>query len=295
MDKQLSAFLAVARTGTTTAAAKQLNVAQSAVTKRISNIEHELGTALFLREYRGMSLTEAGKMFLSHAKQIEREYRDGKDEVAAIAFAGLSKLTIGAGPVFHLNWAAGLIGELKQEFPELTIDLRTLNNEEPAEQLATGEIDVYLGIIPKDKYDDSISADVLMQIEHGIVMRDDDPNSQGRSVDPACLKDYDWVSFVADPVTERSIERYTLPKGSESSLITIRTTSFATGVQLVKSGRFVMSAPLQLARIVKEDGLVIRPAHKGMPRRNGGIYVRRSSLGFGAIQAVRRFFENLPD
>ncbi|MCP4384197.1 MAG: LysR family transcriptional regulator [Hyphomicrobiales bacterium] len=295
MDKQLNAFLAVAQTGTTTAAAKQLNVAQSAVTKRIANLEHELGTALFLRGHRGMSLTEAGKMFLSRATLIEREYRDGKDEVSAIASAGLSNLRIGAGPVFHLNWAAGLIGVLKQEFPELKIDLRTLNNEEPAEQLASGEIDVYLGMIPTDRIGDSISAHALMQIEHGIVMRDDDPNSQGETVHPARLKDYDWVSFVADPVIERSIERYTLPKGSENSLITIRTTSFATGVQLVKSGRFVMSAPLQLGRIVKKDGLVIRPAQKGMPRRDAGMYVRSSSLGFGAIKAVRRFFEDLSD
>lgn len=295
MDKQLGAFLAVAQTGTTTAAAKQLNVAQSAITKRIANLEHELGTALFLRGHRGMSLTEAGRLFMSHATRIEREYRDGKDEVSAIASAGLSNLRISSGPVFYLNWAAGLIGVLKQEFPELKIDLRTMNNEDPAEQLAAGEIDVYLGMIPRDRIDDSISAHELVQIEHGIVMREDDPNSQGETVNPANLKDYDWVSFVADPVTERFIERYTLPKGSNGSLITIRTTSFATGVQLVKSGRFVMSAPLQLERIVKKDGLVIRPAQNGMPRRDAGVYVRSSSLGFGAIKTVRRFFETLPD
>jgi DNA-binding transcriptional LysR family regulator len=295
MDKQLTAFLAVARNGTTTAAAKHLNVAQSAVTKRIVNLEHELGTALFLREYRGMSLTEAGEMFLARARLIEREYRDGKDEISAIASAGLSNLRIGAGPVFHLNWAARLIGALKQEFPDLNIDLRTLNNEEPAEQLTSGEIDVYLGMIPEEKIDNSVAAHVLMQIEHGIVMRDDDPNSQGETVDPARFKNYDWVSFVTDPVTERSIERYTLPKGSKSSLITIRTTSFATGVQLVKSGSFIMSAPLQLERFVEKDGLVIRPTHKGMPRRDAGIYVRSSSLRFGAIKTVRRFFEDLSD
>lgn len=295
MDKQLSAFLAIAQTGTTTSAAKKLNVAQSAITKRIANLEHELGTALFLRGHRGMSLTEAGRLFMSHATRIEREYRDGKDEVSAIASAGLSNLRISSGPVFYLNWAAGLIGVLKQEFPELKIDLRTMNNEDPAEQLAAGEIDVYLGMIPRDRIDDSISAHELVQIEHGIVMRDDDPNSQGETVNPASLKDYDWVSFVADPVTERFIERYTLPKGSSGSLITIRTTSFATGVQLVKSGNFVMSAPLQLERIVKKDGLVIRPAQNGMPRRDAGVYVRRSSLGFGAIKTVRRFFEKLPD
>ncbi|MEM8580677.1 MAG: LysR family transcriptional regulator [Pseudomonadota bacterium] len=293
MDKQLIAFLAVARGGTTTAAAKQLNVAQSAVTKRIANLEREMGTPLFLREYRGMSLTEAGKLFLARATLIERAYRDGIDEVSAIAQAGLSSIKIGAGPVFHLNWAANLIAVLKKEFPELRIDLRTVDGDGPAEQLASGELDVYLGMIPQNEIDDTISVHTVMEIEHGFVMRKDDPNAKGSTVDPAYLTDYDWVSFVADPVTEKSIERYILPKGSESSPITIRTTSFATGAQLVRSGRFVMSAPLQLERFVKKDGLVIRPVKEGMPRRDAGVYVRKSSLGFGAITTVRRFFENL--
>ncbi|SEK11094.1 HTH-type transcriptional regulator CynR [Marinovum algicola] len=293
MDKQLRAFLAIARSGTTTAAAKELNVAQSAVTKRISNLEHELGTALFFREYRGMSLTEAGKLLMVRATRIEREYRDGKDEISAIASAGLSNLRIGAGPVFYLNWAAPLIGMLKQTYPGLTIDLRTMDNEEPASQLMSGDIDVYLGMIPEDKIDESISTSVVLQIEHGIVMRADDPNSQRENVDPGRLKHYDWVSFVADPVTERSIETYTLPKGSKSSLITIRTTSFTTGIQLVKSGSFIMSAPLQLERFVKKDGLVIRPVEKGMPRRDAGVYARKSSLGFGAVKTVRRFFDEV--
>ena len=178
LDKQLTAFLAVARNGTTTEAAKQLNVAQSAVTKRIANLEHELGTALFLRGYRGMSLTEAGKLFLTRATLIEREYRDGKDEVSAIASAGLSKIRICAGPVFHLNWAARLINSLKQEFPDLKIDLTTLNHEEPVEQLTSGEIDVYLGVIAQDKIDHTITAHIVMQIEHGIVMRAEDSHAQ---------------------------------------------------------------------------------------------------------------------
>ncbi len=293
MDKQLTAFVAVAQLGTTTAAAKQLHVAQSAVTKRIANLEHQLGTALFLREHWGMSLTEAGRIFLARAQRIEREYRDGTDEVAAIAAAGLSELKIGAGPVFHFNWAAGLVISLNQQFPDLRLSLETLNHEAPEEQLARGEIDVYLGIIPSEKLDDTILVHHVARIEHGIVMRADDPNSQGDTIDPACLGDYNWASFVADPVTERSIEQYTLPKGADNSLIDIRTTSFTTGVQLVKSGRFVMSAPLHLAGIVERDGLVIRPALNGMPRRDGGVHIRNSSVGFGAIKAVLRFFENL--
>ncbi len=293
MDRRLNAFLAVARHGTTIAAATHLRIAQSAITKRVAALEQELGTALFLRDRRGMTLTEAGELFLRRAVRIEREYRDGLDEVAAIASAGLAELKIGAGPVFHLNWASGLCDALLAQFPDLKLDLQTLHYVNAGDRLMSGELDVYLGIIPPENLDDSVFVTYGLSVEHGIVMRAADPNSTGTTIDPARLSDYRWVSFVVDPVTERSIEQYTLPNGTNRSPIDIRTTSFATGVQLVKTGKFVMSAPLQLADIVANDGLVIRPVQTGMPRRDAGIHARKSAMGYGAIKAVFSYFESI--
>ena len=63
------------------------------------------------------------------------------------------------------------------------------------------------------------------------------------SISPACL----LVSFTNDAKTEKRIEEHTLPRGQQTSHVDIRTTSLLTGAQLVQTGRFVMSAPLQLA------------------------------------------------
>ena len=89
MDKGIIAFLAVARTGSITAAADRIHLAQSSVTKRISALETELDTQLFHRDRRGMSLNEAGERFFLRAERIEREYHDGLEEIAAISSAGL--------------------------------------------------------------------------------------------------------------------------------------------------------------------------------------------------------------
>jgi type III secretory pathway lipoprotein EscJ len=94
-------------------------------------------------------------------------------------------------------------------------------------------------------------------------------------------------------VTEQRIEQYTLPKGSTESLIDVRTTSLASGVQLVKTGNFVMSAPLQLAEVFQKEGLVIRPVLHRMDLRDAGLHVRKSTLGAGVIKAVIRYFERL--
>lgn len=293
MDKGLKAFLAVARGGSITAAASTIYLAQSSVTKRIAALEAELRTPLFHRDRRGMSLTEAGEMFLVRAERIEREYRNGQEEVAVISSTGLSELKVGAGPVFHLNWVAGLFADLMERFPNLKLDLKTEHSESMGKLLRSGAIDVYLGILSEDEIDSSISTKHVTQVEHGIVLREDDPISQNDTINPADLADYQWVSFTIDPVTELRIEQYTLPKGSKKSLIDIRTTSLATGVQLVKSGRFVMSAPLQLAKVVKKEGLVIRPFLHRMHPRDAGVHVRKSSLEYGAIKTVISYFDRI--
>ena len=293
MDKGLKAFLAVARGRSITAAASTIHLAQSSVTKRIASLELELGTPLFHRDRRGMSLTEAGEMFLARAERIEREYRNGLEEIAVISTAGLSDLKVGAGPVFHLNWVAGLFADLIERFPDLKLDLKTEHRESMGKLLSSGELDVYLGILSEDEIDSSIFTKHVTQVEHGIVLREDDPVSQTDTINPADLAGYQWVSFTIDPVTELKIEQYTLPKGSKKSLIAIRTTSLATGVQLVKTGRFVMSAPLQLATVVKKDGLVIRPVLHRMQPRDAGVHVRKSSLEYGAVKTVISYFDRV--
>ena len=293
MDKGLRAFLAVAREGSITAAASIIHLAQSSVTKRVAALEAELGTQLFHRDRRGMSLTEAGKRFFARAERIEREYRHGLEEIAVISSAGLSELKIGAGPVFHLNWAAGMFVDLLQRFPDLKLDLKTEHRESMGKLLRTGMIDVYLGILSEDELEPSIFTKHVTQIEHGIVLRKDDPISRTETINPADLAGYQWVSFTIDPVTELRIEQYTLPKGSKTSLIDIRTTSLATGVQLVKTGKFVMSAPLQLAKVVGKEGLVIRPVIYRMQPRDAGVHVRKSSLEYGAVKTVLSYFDRV--
>jgi len=66
----LQTFAAVARTGGITRAAEALNTVQSNVTQRIKALEAEIGTALFERHSRGMTLTGAGRRLLPYAQRM---------------------------------------------------------------------------------------------------------------------------------------------------------------------------------------------------------------------------------
>lgn len=290
MDISLEAFLAVARTGNLTNASRELGRTQSSVTKRIANLEANMSVALFQRHRRGMTLTPAGEVLLTRAIKIEAEYRQVREEIAAISGAGLSILRLGAGPLFHLNCVAGLFSTLKTQFPNIKLELSTDSNRPIAQMLRDGEMDVYLGVVPPEQLDDTIFIRYVVTVEHGIVMCADDPHAACARIDPTRLSQYSWVIFAIDPETENSIRKYCVPKSSISPTIDIRTTSFATGLQLVKQGGFVMSAPLQLAKRIESEGLVVRPTLQGMPVRQAGIHLRKSALSFGAIKTVLEFF-----
>lgn len=68
--RDLKIFSTVAKEGSITKAAQQLDYVQSNVTSRIQQLENELGTSLFYRHSRGVSLTSAGEILLQYANKV---------------------------------------------------------------------------------------------------------------------------------------------------------------------------------------------------------------------------------
>jgi DNA-binding transcriptional LysR family regulator len=80
---QIEYFVAVSETGHVGRAAEALRIAQPAVSRQIRNLEDELGARLFVRSARGMRLSEAGDVFLEHARAILAQIDDARRAVQA--------------------------------------------------------------------------------------------------------------------------------------------------------------------------------------------------------------------
>ena len=79
--RQLRYFVAVAERGGFGAAASALNVAQSAISRHIKQLEHELGGTLLERGARGVSVTESGRLLLARGRWLLGAFGDIKAEV----------------------------------------------------------------------------------------------------------------------------------------------------------------------------------------------------------------------
>ena len=87
---QIEYFVAVAEVGHVGRAAVTLRIAQPAVSRQIRRLEEELGSPLFLRTPRGMTLSGAGEVFLGHARAILGGVRAARDEVRRAATRSVS-------------------------------------------------------------------------------------------------------------------------------------------------------------------------------------------------------------
>lgn len=134
-------FLAVARTGSTLAAARALGVNQTTTARRIAALEKAIGVKLFDRRQAGFSLTEAGTELLAAAERVEVEANAFATQVGAMGrrVSGVIRVTSAEGLANVVMVPA--LGAFRRLHPEVRIDLVV---DERRLDLARGAADVAL-------------------------------------------------------------------------------------------------------------------------------------------------------
>ncbi|EAB9860616.1 LysR family transcriptional regulator [Salmonella enterica] len=90
----IEAFVKIADLGSFAAAARELNISPSAVSKLVGKTEEELGARLLNRNTRGLSLTQEGEMFLERCRMILNELKSAKEELSSISSEPRGKLRV---------------------------------------------------------------------------------------------------------------------------------------------------------------------------------------------------------
>jgi DNA-binding transcriptional LysR family regulator len=166
--RQLRAFVAIAETGTFTAAAQRVHVTQAAISMQIRQLENELGVKLFLRAPRRVLLTEAGEQLLQRARHILRDHDAAVDEVAELAGTQRGRLRIGSASAgVTTDVLPKLFKEVRKQHAGAQLSLVSGTSDSLVNQLLNGELDLAFVSLPVEArgiHTERLSQDQLVAI-----------------------------------------------------------------------------------------------------------------------------------
>jgi len=139
--KQIEALYWIAQLGSFERAASKLNTTQSAISKRVQDLEAKSPTPLFDRTKRSARLTPRGEQLLTLGKQILRL----RDEVTAVIETDKPpkrRFRLGVTELTALTWLPRLVGELRSSLPAIELEPEVESSQTLVQRLQQGRIDM---------------------------------------------------------------------------------------------------------------------------------------------------------
>ncbi|MEM1184321.1 MAG: LysR family transcriptional regulator [Planctomycetota bacterium] len=145
---QLEAFVAVAQTGTFTAAARRCGIAQPSLSVKVRKLEQHLGVELFDRIGRGAALTKAGELMLPKAQRILDDVHGLQESLKEDAAHGHGRVSIGAIPTIAPFLLPSVVERTKAKYRECCIHLCEEFTDALIDLLADNRLDVAVVGLP---------------------------------------------------------------------------------------------------------------------------------------------------
>ena len=138
----LKAFLAVAKDGSFSKAAKTLYLTQPAISKQIQSLEESFGTRLFDRTSKSIVLTEAGKILRDHANIAFQTLEDAHETINQLRGLQRGHLRIGAASTIGTYMLPHPLGEMKLQFPGIEITLIITNKARVIQHVLNHDVEL---------------------------------------------------------------------------------------------------------------------------------------------------------
>lgn len=141
-SKQLHYFLVTVQKQSIAAAARELDVAQPAISQQLANLEREMGATLLVRSYKGVSLTQAGQVFAQHAETLMNQIHTTRVALQQLKTGQAGKVRLGMLPSINNVLSMALIEEVNRCYPDVQLEISTGPSYSVREWLEHNEIDI---------------------------------------------------------------------------------------------------------------------------------------------------------
>lgn len=150
---QYRIFYAAAQCGSISKAAEKLYISQPAISRAVHSLEEGLGTKLFRREHRGVTLTEEGELLYGHLKNAFAEISTAEERIRELTESDSGHLRIGTSAVLCKNMLLPYLKGFAAEHPKIKITIECRSSRLTGELLESGAIDAALMVRPSTPED----------------------------------------------------------------------------------------------------------------------------------------------
>lgn len=288
--RSLRSFVAVASAGSISAAAESQHIAQPALSVQVKQLEEHLGTPLFDRHARGVTLTAAGDRFLVHAMGILRRVDVACEDVRSAVDEPSGRVSIALPQSVAKFVTVPLVQNVVRQWPKIRLQMVEMSTGYIPDQLLRGQIDI--GVTFGTEDDARLQFSHLMDEE--LVLATSKHQLLNLRIPPAMLTDGVALESIHSlpmvlPTTahslRRRIEEY-LSKESVSLNVVAEVNAIPELIELAVAG--VGSTILSFAAINEHmtSGRLLALQIKS-PKMTRSIYLGRSATLPMSIAAIK--------
>ncbi|HEX2236849.1 MAG TPA: LysR substrate-binding domain-containing protein [Gammaproteobacteria bacterium] len=238
--RTLRTFTALREGGSLVAAAARLHLTQSALSHHIKALEHQFGTALYVRKSRPLRFTPAGERLLALADEVLPRVSAAEQELRQIAQGQSGRLHIAIECHSCFEWLMPAMDEYRCAWPDIEMDLSLGFSFEPLPALTMGDIDLVVTSDPQPILE--LDYQSLFGYQALLAMAPDHRLATRAWIEPQDLRAETLITY---PVERKRLDIFTRfldPAGIEPAAV--RTSELTVMMmQLVASRRGVAALP----------------------------------------------------
>ena len=140
--RQIHYFIAIAEKGAISAASAHIHIAQPALSAQLASLEDQLGVALCTRHRRGVTLTQAGEIFLEHAYKVIEGLAAARSAVQSVASQPQGEVTFGLPVTTSTLMTVPIVELVRARYPDIKLNIVDGMSGDVFGWLVDGQLDV---------------------------------------------------------------------------------------------------------------------------------------------------------
>ncbi len=296
--KQLKYVLVLAREGTFSRAAEELNITQPSLSQYIKKIEKEIGLELFDRTNGDVRLTDAGRVYVEAGRKIlDLEHRM-EVSFSDIAAYKTGSLIIGAAPYRTVSMMPEIARRFKAVHPGMHLVVREGTTAELAEGMEHGEYDLCLTLLPLDErlfmWENVTEEELILAVPASMPRLEtcDIPDRKYPAVDARALDGQSMVMLTDAQYMQKQLTE--LAVGHSLTLETAAVVkSLEAQIAMVRAGVGMALMPSGIERFCNPSGVTFYSFRQPLPKRKLVVMWRRDRKLSGAAEELKQLIRDI--